>query len=237
MNQIIGLNKKEVKQRLLSFGYNELPSEKPKNILRIAIEVFKEPMFILLVSCGLLYIIIGDVLEGSVLLASILIIISITFYHYQKTEKALNALKQLASPKVLVVREGKQIKVSGREIVPDDIVLLNEGDRISADGILIEGLNLSVDESILTGESIPVLKSIQSQADSNTEYLYSGTLVTQGHGMMKVIATGLKTEFGKIGISLLEIKDSSTRLQIEMKKLIKNLFLIIAILVVSCKQK
>jgi len=226
MNQIIGLNKKEVKQRLLSFGYNELPSEKPKNILRIAIEVFKEPMFILLVSCGLLYIIIGDVLEGSVLLASILIIISITFYHYQKTEKALNALKQLASPKVLVVREGKQIKVSGREIVPDDIVLLNEGDRISADGILIEGLNLSVDESILTGESIPVLKSIQSQADSKTEYLYSGTLVTQGHGMMKVIATGLKTEFGKIGTSLLEIKDSSTRLQIEMKKLIKNLFLI-----------
>lgn len=225
-----GLSEAEVFERLKIHGYNELPSAKPKNIWRIAMEVMKEPMFILLISCGLLYIIIGDYKEGSILLSTISIIIIITFYQYQKTEKALEALKKLSSPRVLVIRDGKEIRIAGREVVPDDIMILNEGDRISADAKILESVNLTIDESLLSGESIPVTKSIQVDPLNTQGYIYSGTLVVQGKGIAKVIFTGVKTEFGKIGTSLQSIEQDETRLQREMKLLIRNLFIIAAII-------
>ncbi len=227
---INGLNTSEVQKRLSSFGYNELPSEKPKNIIGIAIEVIKEPMFLLLITCGCLYILLGDINEGIILLSTIFIIIFITFYQYQKTEKALNALKNLSSPRSLVIRNGKEIRISGREVVPDDVVILNEGDRVSADGILIDSLNLTVDESILTGESVPVLKSVQKDPTNKNGLVYSGTLVIQGKGYIKIIATGIHTEFGKIGSSLLSIEQHETSMQKEMKSLIRNLFIFGAII-------
>lgn len=227
---IIGLTKKEVKERLASFGYNELPSEEPKNVFGIAIEVIKEPMFLLLIACGVLYIILGDIHEGLILLSTIFIIIFITFYQYQKTEKALNALKNLSSPRALVIRDGQEIRIAGREVVPDDIVILNEGDRIPADGILVDTLNLIVDESILTGESVPVLKSVQQDAANTLGHVYSGTLVIQGKGYAKVRVTGMHTEFGKIGRSILSIAHQETRMQMEMKSLIRNLFVFGAII-------
>ena len=227
---INGLNTDQVNKKHSSFGYNELPSEKPKNIIGIALEVVKEPMFVLLITCGLLYIILGDITEGLILLSTIFIIIFITFYQYQKTEKALNALKNLSSPRALVIRNGQEIRIAGREVVPDDIVILNEGDRIPADGILVDSLNLTIDESILTGESIPVIKSVQKDTTHSFGLVYSGTLVIQGKGYVKILATGIHTEFGKIGRSLLSIEQQETRMQTEIKSLIRNLFVLGAII-------
>ncbi|MBK6527093.1 MAG: hypothetical protein IPG07_17020 [Crocinitomicaceae bacterium] len=127
-----GLKSAEAKAKLSEHGYNELPSAGPKNLWQIAFEVVKEPMFILLISCGTLYIILGDYNEGVILLSTIFIIISITFLQHRKTEKALDALKKLSSPRVLVLRDGNQIRIPGREVVPDDILILNEGDRVPA---------------------------------------------------------------------------------------------------------
>lgn len=204
--------------------FNELPTAKSKNIGQIALEVFKEPMFVLLLVCSIIYLLLGDYTEGIMLSASILIIIFITFYQYQKTERAIESLRQLSSPKATVIRNGQTVKIPGREIVIGDIVLIHEGDRIPADGILMEGTNLAVDESMLTGESIPVLKD--AKATEGNAKLFSGTLVVQGSGKLEVNAIGIHTEFGKIGKSLQQIVQDPTRLQKEMKVLIRNLFLI-----------
>ena len=222
---ISGLTNTEAESRLKSFGWNELETTKPKNVWRIASEVLKEPIFLLLISCGLLYILLGDYKEGTVLLFTISIIIFINFYQYQKTEKALEALKKLSSPRVLVIRDGIEKRIAGREIVPDDIIIVAEGDRVSADAILIECNNIRVDESLLTGESAPVDK-LASNIDVDKCLIHSGTLIVQGKGYAKVLATGANTQFGKIGASLQNIATDQTRLQKEMKVLIRNLFLI-----------
>ena len=227
-----GLRSAEVNSKLIEFGYNELSTSRPKTILRIALEVIKEPMFLLLISCGLLYMILGDYKEGIILVSTILIIISITFFQYRKTEKALEALKKLSSPRALVRRDGIEIRVPGREVVPGDIVIINEGDRIPADGKIIESINLQIDESIITGESLPVDKSVLL----DTNQLLSGTLVTKGRCIMLVERTGEKTQFGKIGKSLQTISEEQTPLQQEMKKLIRSLGIIgvlISIVVVA----
>ncbi len=232
-----GLNTNEVNERIALYGYNELPSEKPKNVFGIAKEVIKEPMFILLIACGILYIVLGDLNQGLFLLSTIIIIIFITFYQYQKTEKALNSLKNLSSPRALVIRNGQEIRIPGREVVPDDVVILNEGDRVPADGILIKAVNLTIDESILTGESVPVYKSFEHDTANNINTLvYSGTLVVQGKGYVKIRSIGLHTAFGKIGSSIINIEPQETQLQKEMKAFIIKLFLIgamISVLVVG----
>lgn len=220
-----GLSTAEAKENLKIHGYNELPAAKSKNVWHIAVEVIKEPMFLLLISCGVLYMILGDYREGSILLASIMLIIFITFYQYRKTEKALEALRELSSPRALVIRDEIEMRIPGREVVPFDIVLLNEGDRIPADAQILETLHLTVDESLLTGESAAVTKSVQSNTANTAGLVYSGTLVVQGKAVAKVLATGIHTQFGKIGTSLQNIEQSETRLQTEMKVLIRNLFI------------
>lgn len=221
-----GLTTVEVQERLQKHGYNELPSAKPKNVAHIALEVVQEPMFLLLIACGTLYMILGDYQEGAILLASIFIIIFITFYQYNRTEKALEALRNLASPRALVFRDGQEVRIAGREVVPDDVLLLHEGDRIPADAIVLDTIHLMVDESMLTGESVPVLKEFKTDHSDPACLLYSGTLVVRGKGSAVVSATGINTQFGKIGTSLISIESESTRLQKEMKVLIRNLFLI-----------
>jgi Ca2+-transporting ATPase len=222
---IDGLTSNRAAEKIKLHGYNELASAKPKNVLRIALEVIKEPMFLLLISCGVLYMILGDYKEGIILLSTIFIIIYITFYQYKKTEKALEALKKLSSPRALVIRDGKETRIPGREVVPDDIIIINEGDRIPADAQLLESLNITVDESLLTGESVPVSKIIEPDAGAAQNKLFSGTLVVQGRGVARVLTTGAETQFGKIGTSLQSIKQGDTRLQKEMKVLIRNLFI------------
>jgi Ca2+-transporting ATPase len=228
-----GLTSIQAAEKIKIEGYNELTSAKPKNILRIALEVVKEPMFLLLISCGVLYMILGDYKEGIILLSTIFIIIFITFYQYQKTEKSLEALKKLSSPRALVIRDGKEIRIPGREVVTDDIIIINEGDRIPADALLLDSLNITIDESLLSGESVPVAKIIQVDEENKKNMLFSGTLVVQGKGTAKVLTTGTKTQFGKIGTSLQSIEQDETRLQKEMKVLIRNLFIAGAIISVG----
>ncbi len=228
-----GLSTQDVRKKLETYGYNELPSAKPKNIWRIAFEVMKEPMFILLVGCSVLYMLIGNIEEGGILLSSILVIIFITFYQYRKTENALEALKKLSSPRTLVRRDGAEIRIPSRELVPGDLIFLNEGDRISADALLMDTVNLTVDESLLTGESIPIVKSIGKEPENPQGIVFSGTLVVQGKGYAEVIATATNTQIGKIGTSLHNIEQDVTRLTKEMKVLIRNLFIIGAIVSVG----
>jgi Ca2+-transporting ATPase len=220
-----GLTSIQAAEKIKYEGYNELASAKPKNLLRIALEVIKEPMFLLLISCGLLYVMLGDYREGITLLSTIFIIIFITFYQYQKTEKSLEALKKISSPRALVIRDGQEIRIPGREVVPDDIIKINEGDRIPADAILLESVNITLDESLLTGESVPIAKNVPDDESDKKAMLFSGTLVVQGKGTAKVLATGPKTKFGQIGASLQSIEQFETRLQKEMRALIRNLFI------------
>lgn len=223
---IQGLSAEDAKRRLTEHGYNELPSAKPKTVFHIALEVVKEPMFLLLLACGVLYVILGDHREGVILLSTTFIIIYITFYQHRKTEKALEALRKLSTPRVLVIRDGKEVRIPGRELVPGDVMILNEGDRIGADATVLDTKNLTVDESLLTGESVAVRKqNFATQPDENGR-VFSGTLVTQGRGLATVTETGIHTQFGKIGASLHSIVTTETRLQQEMKRLIRNLFII-----------
>jgi Ca2+-transporting ATPase len=218
------------KEAIKRHGYNELPSAKPKNIWRIALEVIKEPMFLLLIGCAVLYLLLGDYREGIIMLGSTFIIIFITFYQYQKTEKALEALRTLSSPRALVIRDGQEIRIAGREVVPGDVVILHEGDRIPADARVLSAVNLTIDESLLTGESVPVIKSVQEDDTAPNGLVLSGTLVVQGKGQASVLSTGVNTQFGKIGTSLQNIEQDEARLQTEMKVLIRNLFIIGGIL-------
>jgi Ca2+-transporting ATPase len=220
-----GLTNNQAAEKLKLEGYNELAASKSKNVLLIALEVLREPMFLLLISCGILYIFLGDYKEGTILLFTIFIIIFITFYQYQKTEKALDALKKLSSPRALVIRDGKEIRIPGREVVTNDIIIINEGDRVPADAVLLESVNITIDESLLTGESLPVAKNVEINAEGPQAMLFSGTLVVQGKGLARVFATGSQTQFGKIGASLESIEQDETRLQKEMKVLIRNLFI------------
>lgn len=217
-----GLSQSDIDKKLNEHGFNELPDVVSKNWLDLIKQILKEPMFILLISSSFLYMIIGDFREGLVLLATFSIIILITYYQNLRTERALKALRKLSSPKATVIRDGIERTIAARELVPDDILILNEGDRIMADAYLIECQNIMVDESLLSGESLPISKS-NLEPDN---LVFGGTLVVQGKAIAKVTATGKNSRFGKIGESLMSINSEETRLQTEMKKLIRNLFLI-----------
>lgn len=225
-----GLTQKEADQKILSEGYNELPSSKPRNVFQIALGVVKEPMFLLLVTCGTLYLFLGDIQEGIMLLGFVIVIMGIEFFQERKTEKALDALKDLASPRALVIRDGETVRIAGRDVVTDDIVILKEGDRVPADAIVLSCLNLYADESLLTGEPVPVSKREWNSEDGTflpggdeLPVVYSGSMIVQGSGIVKVVATALNTEIGKIGKALQSVKEEPTRLKKEISTLVKRL--------------
>ncbi|MCX6327767.1 MAG: cation-translocating P-type ATPase [Bacteroidia bacterium] len=243
-----GISQKEAAEKLEKEGYNELPSSKPKSVFNIAIGVVKEPMFLLLVACGTLYLILGDIQEGLMLLSFVFVVMGIEFYQEKKTEKALDALKDLASPRALVIRDGETIRIPGKEVVTGDMVVLQEGDRIPADAIVLESNNLLADESLLTGESVPVRKREWTEGDNSfipggddIPVVYSGSMIVQGNGLVKVTATAINTEIGKIGKALDSVKEEPTQLKREMGTLVKRLaiigillcFLVIAIYTIT----
>jgi Ca2+-transporting ATPase len=236
---IKGITRNEAAEKLEKEGYNELPSSKPKTIFKIALGVVKEPMFLLLVACGTLYLILGDIQEGLMLLSFVFVVMGIEFYQEKKTEKALDALKDLASPRALVIRDGETIRIPGKEVVTGDIVVLQEGDRVPADAIVISSINLLADESLLTGESVPVRKREWREEDNNfipggddIPVVYSGSMIVQGNGLVKVTATALNTEIGKIGKALDSVKEEPTQLKKEMGILVTRLAIIGIILCV-----
>ncbi len=229
VDALTGITTNEAQEKLKRDGYNELPSSKKRSIFQIALNVIKEPIFLLLVASGSIYFILGQVTEGLVLLSFVFVVMGITIFQERKTENSLDALKNLSSPRALVIRDGKQFRVPGREVVPGDIMILAEGDRVPADALLLSSNNLMVDESLLTGESVPVRKAIgklEEQAwrpgGDDQPYIYSGTLVTQGQAIAIVKSTGAKTKMGKIGVKLQQVERDETKLKVEVSKLVRN---------------
>ncbi len=232
-NKIVGLTKQEAASRLEAEGYNMLPSSKPRSVLQIAFEVVREPMFLLLLACGILYLISGDKEEALMLLGFVFVVMGITFYQERKTERALEALKDLSSPRALVIRDGNKERISGREVVRGDIMLLSEGDRVPADAIILSSLNFHVDESLLTGESIPVRKTVAAEpcemdrpGGDDTPFAFSGTLVVKGQAIVEAKATGINTEIGKIGKALQTVESERTPLQRQTGRIVRNFALI-----------
>src|SRR5512146_3208037 len=232
-NNLQGLTEQEVLERLAQDGYNELPSTKKRTFLHILWEVIREPMFLMLIACGLLYLFLGDQEEAIMLMGFVFVIIGITFYQEQKTERALEALRDLSSPRALVIRDGRQQRIAGREVVRDDIVLIAEGDRVPADAVLLSGSSISVDESLLTGESVPVRKrawdgqlEMGRPGGDDLPFVYSGSLVVKGQGIAQVRSTGPRTEIGKIGKALQILEPEDTNLQRQTGAIVRNFAII-----------
>jgi Ca2+-transporting ATPase len=229
IDNIAGISGVEAAKRLKAEGYNEIPSARRRNVFSIAFEVIREPMFLLLIACGVIYLFLGDLEEALILLAFVFVIIGITFYQERKTERTLEALRDLSSPRALVVRDGQQKRIVGREVVRGDIIILNEGDRVPADAIVISSTDLSVDESLLTGESVPVRKTsgdpsgiMARPGGDDLPFVFSGTLVVRGQGLAEVKSIGMNTEMGKIGRSLQKVEPENTLLQKETRRLVRN---------------
>lgn len=210
----IGLTSQQASQRLRSDGPNLLPSARSRNIFQQFRSVITEPMLLLLAFAGIINFFLSELLDASILMLTVFIIIGITLFQQRKTEKALSALKELSMPRTIVIRDGIEQRIATHEIVRGDLVLLREGDRIPADGHLIAATNFNVDESMLTGESLSVLKG-------NGAQVFSGTLVVKGHARAVINSTGISTEIGKIGTALDEIEIERTHLQQEIDGIVR----------------
>ena len=229
IENITGLSEEDATRKLNEEGFNELPSQKKQSIFSILIHILFEPMLLLLLVSGLIYLVLGEPNDALMLLFFVVVVVGITFYQERKSERALDALKNLSSPRALVIRNAKQRRIPGSEVVKEDIIILREGDRIPADGNVLFCSNLLVDESMLTGESLAVRKSDWDGKTTPTNpggddmpFVYSGTLVIQGHGMAKVTGTGIHTEMGKIGKALQTITQEETLLKKETSHIVRN---------------
>ncbi len=226
-----GLSEAEAAARFQSDGPNELPSARTRTFFSTVWEILREPMILMLVCAGVIYIFLGELRDSLVLIGSIFVIVGIELHQERKTEHALEALRDLSSPRAMVVRDGTQRRIPGREVVRGDIVIVSEGDRVPADGVLLSGVNLSIDESLLTGESVPVRKApalheiteIARPGGDDLPFVFSGTMVVQGQGFAEIRATGTHTELGKIGKALQSIEPEATRLQTEVNRLVRVL--------------
>lgn len=225
-----GLTSAQVKQHLDTDGYNELEGSKSRSFWTIIFGVVREPMFILLVACGALYMFLGNIQEGVMLLGFVLVVMGIEFYQERKSEKALDALKDLASPRAIVIRDGIQTRIPGREVVRQDVIVLQEGDRIPADATVLKSVNLLVDESLLTGESVPVRKHDWAGETQDTQpggddlpFVYSGSMVVQGNGLAQVTGTGANTQIGRIGKAISQVEQTPTKLKTEIGVLVRRL--------------
>jgi Ca2+-transporting ATPase len=223
-----GLTEAEAQTRLKTEGPNELPRPDRRTPLRIVWEVLREPMLALLLVGGVVYMVLGDLKEAIILLAFATLSIAITVVQETRTERVLEALRDLTSPRALVIRDGAQKRIAGREVVRGDLILLAEGDRVPADAVLIQCHDLQTDESLLTGESVPVRKIAGTPAPEahrpggdDLPTVFSGSLVVRGSGTAKVAATGPRSEIGRIGQSLSAMETEPSRLQAETTRLVR----------------
>lgn len=214
-NSLAGISDSKAKALQSQFGFNELPIENQKTLLKLLIRILIEPMFGLLILAGLIYLIIGDIEDALILLFFIAISIGITLFQQRKSEIAIAALRELSSPRALVIRGGIRQRIAGREVVVGDILILEEGDRVPADARLLEVHDLLIDESLLTGESEPISKASEN-------LVHSGCMIVRGSALSEVIAIGIETELGKIGKSLENISASESPLQSDLGVLIKR---------------
>lgn len=235
-----GITSEQAAELQQKYGKNELGAKKKQSLISRIFHTILEPAILLLLIAAFLYLILGEPSDGIIMLASVIVIIVIDVAQEWRTDKTLNALKELSAPKVTVLRDGKKVELSSSELVPGDIIFIHEGLKIPADGFIVKSSNLNVDESSLTGESGPVWKSVENTNSGDRwkgNYCYQGTLVLQGTGIIKVEKTGINTEYGKIGAKIAEIKPGRTNLQKQVGKIIKFsaifsfiLFLLVTIL-------
>ncbi|WP_209716959.1 cation-translocating P-type ATPase [Duganella sp. 1411] len=218
-----GLSAAEAAARLAADGPNELPASRPLGMWRLLVEVVSEPMFLLLGACGAIYLLLGDRGEALLLLAFVVVVVVMTFVQKRRAEHSLSALRVLSSPRALVVRGGRQQRIAGRELARGDIVLLAEGDRVPADIELLTASNLTVDESMLTGESAPVAKQPAGEGGgAGAGRVYAGTLVTNGTASGRVAATGPRSALGRIGASLSALGGGPTPIQRETGRVVRQ---------------
>ena len=232
---IHGLSEAEAQARLKTEGYNELPRSDRRTPFRIVIEVLREPMLALLIGGGAVYLALGDLQEALILLAFAMMSVVITVVQETRTERVLEALRDLTSPRALVIRDAERKRIAGREVVRGDFVVLAEGDRVPADAVLVQSEDLQTDESLLTGESVPVRKTARSGAlpagsrrpgGDDLPYVFSGSLVVRGAGIAEVVATGALSEIGKIGLSLSTLETEPPRLQTQTRQLVRGFALV-----------
>jgi Ca2+-transporting ATPase len=231
LRRLHGLAESEVRARRERCGPNELPSSGRRGLAVLLVEVLREPMLALLLACGGVYLALGDLTEAVVLLVFVFVVLGISLYQGFRTEKALHALRDLSSPRALVLREEGQRRVAGREVVPGDLVVLAEGDRVPADGVLLWAASLRTDESLLTGEAEPVGKVATAEdppmarpgGAAPSPFVFSGTLVAGGQGIARVLATAAATELGRIGISLAAAHSETTALEAQTGRLVRVL--------------
>jgi Ca2+-transporting ATPase len=228
---MVGLSESEAQLRLKREGFNELPRTGRRTPFRIVLEVMREPMLALLVAGGAVYLALGDLKEAIVLLAFAMVSIVITVVQETRTERVLEALRDLTSPRALVIRDGERRRIPGREVVRGDLVVLSEGDRVPADAVLLQASDLQADESLLTGESVPVRKVARAGAKAavatarpggdDLPFVFSGALLVRGAGIAEVAATGVRSQIGKIGQSLSTLETEPPRLRAQTQKLVR----------------
>jgi Ca2+-transporting ATPase len=226
-----GLGEAEAAARLRDEGFNELPGRTRRGAIRIVADILREPMFALLLGAALVYLALGDLKEAVVLVAFATTSVSIALFQEARTERVLESLRDLTSPRALVIRGGVERRIPGREVVRGDVVILAEGDRVPADAILLSGHDLSADEALLTGESVPVRKlATATAADAPGEqarpggddlpYVFAGSLVVRGHGEARVSATGTRSEIGRIGLAIARIETEPPLLRQQTRRLV-----------------
>jgi len=222
-----GLTSDEAKRLLIEAGANRLSDEHRESLLEMILEGLREPLILLLMVTGILYGIWGELSDTITIFAVILIVIGIEIFNERRAAQAVSALRKLAEPTASVARDGRFINLPTEEIVPGDVILIQAGRRIPADAYLIEATGLTVDESALTGESVPVDKETGITLPENTPLaerrtlLFAGTTSSQGRGTAVVVATGMTTELGRIAGLAREAKAPRTPLQVSMNALSK----------------
>jgi Ca2+-transporting ATPase len=230
-----GLTSAEAKRLQQQYGKNELTPQKKEGFLRKVFHILCEPMFLLLITAAIIYFILGEPGDGAIMLIFVIGIISIDVIQEWKTDKTLNALKDLSAPHITVVRDGKETVIASTDLVPGDLMMIHEGVKIPADGAVVKCNDLCVDESSLTGEAEGVWKVTVGNAEIQNDYwrkdyCYAGTLVTQGTAAILVDKTGTNTEYGKIGMNVAVAPDEPTPLQKQTGRLVKTCAGIAAVL-------
>jgi len=225
-----GLSAAQAARRLDSDGPNALPGGQRRTTLDILGETAREPMFLLLLAAAALYLVLGDLQEGLILCGFVLAMFGLTLYQEGKTERAIEALRDLTSPRALVIRDGRRERIAGSDVVRDDLLVVSEGDRIAADACLLFATELQLDESLLTGEAVPVRKVAATVPTTATPpggddlpFVYAGTLVVHGHGIARVTATGPRSEIGRIGAALGKLELELSPLQRQTARLVRTL--------------
>lgn len=210
-----GLTSAEAAARLAAQGVNALPAAGEERRWRLLVDVVTEPMFLLLAACGAIYLLLGDRGEALMLLGFVVIVVGMTYAQKRRTERSLAALRSMASPRALVLRDGRPQRIAAQGLVEGDLVLLAEGDRVPADLVLLAASNLAFDESMLTGESVPVSRSAGAT-------VHAGTLVTGGTGRGRVAATGARSAIGRIGASMAAIAPQATPIQRQTRQVVRQ---------------